>query len=398
MSLPVIDSRPSGRTSAAFYLYYVSLYAPVAITISFFPLWIRAQGLSEQQTGLVLALGAGLAVLVNPMIGAMADQARSRKTILLAMVAASAMSAAMLTIANGFVGVLLVFLATRACSASLLPLSESIAIAGVARHGLDFGRLRSAGSMAVVAMSIVLGWLVDRAGTDIIAIVFLVAYIAQGIVGLALPGDAVRVGQRVQGPIMQVLRRPGFLLFLCSAAVSQACHGFFYSYGVLFWKREGFSGATIGYLWALGVMAEIVVFTVGARIVSRASAPRLIALACAASALRWTLIGMAPRMDVAIFAQLLQGATLGFTQLGAAEYMRTRMPANVLSSSTGVYAAFTGLLTAVCVYAGSFLFANVGGRAFLLPATLCLLGVGSALMLARSRAERHASLAEAGTT
>nr|WP_254615442.1 MFS transporter [Cupriavidus basilensis] len=84
--LPVTaHAQPSRIAIASFYLYYVALYAPVAIAISFFPVWIRAQGLSEQQTGMVLALGAALAVLVNPAVGAMADQYRSRKAILLAL-------------------------------------------------------------------------------------------------------------------------------------------------------------------------------------------------------------------------------------------------------------------------------------------------------------------------
>jgi len=380
---------------AAFYLYYIALYAPVAITISFFPLWIRAQGLDDRQTGLVMALGAALAVLVNPAVGAIADQYRSRKAILLALVGGSVLSAGLLFSAEGFVGVLLVFLATKAFSASLIPLSESMALAGVPRYGLDFGRLRSAGSMSVVAVSVALGWLVDRAGTEVIAIAFLVTYLGQGILALMLPNDDIAVRHTVKGPLLQVLQVPGFSLFLASAAVSQACHGFFYSYSALYWKSVGFSASTIGYLWALGVLAEIAAFTCGSLLAARISPPALIALACAAGVLRWSLTGLAQTPGVAMLAQLLQGATLGFTQLGAAQYVRTRVPAQVLSSGTGLYAACTGLLTAACVFAGSFLFASVGGRAFLLTAAMCAVGLAAALVL-RAREARLMDVAGAG--
>ncbi|WP_420994787.1 MFS transporter [Cupriavidus sp. 30B13] len=380
---------------AAFYLYYIALYAPVAITISFFPLWIRAQGLDDRQTGLVMALGAALAVLVNPAVGAIADQYRSRKAILLALVGGSVLSTGLLFSAEGFVGVLLVFLATKAFSASLIPLSESMALAGVPRYGLDFGRLRSAGSMSVVAVSVVLGWLVDRAGTEVIAIAFLVTYLGQGILALMLPNDNIAVRHAVKGPLLQVLQVPGFSLFLASAAVSQACHGFFYSYSALYWKSVGFSASTIGYLWALGVLAEITAFTFGSLLAARISPPALIALACAAGVLRWSLTGLAQTPGVAMLAQLLQGATLGFTQLGAAQYVRTRVPAHVLSSGTGLYAACTGLLTAACVFAGSFLFASVGGRAFLLTAAMCAVGLGAALVL-RGREARLMDVAGGG--
>lgn len=394
--LPVTaPARASRNAIASFYLYYVALYAPVAITISFFPLWIRAQGLSEQQTGMVLALGAALAVLVNPAVGAMADQYRSRKVILLALVAGSALSAGLLLSAQGFIGVLLVFLAIKACSAGLIPLSESMALAGMPRYGFDFGRLRSAGSMSVVAMSIVLGWLVDRAGTEVIAIVFVVAYLAQGLLALALPNDTAAARHAVKAPLLQVLQLPGFSLFLASAAMSQACHGFFYSYSALYWKSVGFPASTIGYLWALGVIAEITAFTFGSRLLARVSAPALIALACAAGILRWSMIGLAESTGVAMLAQLLQGATLGFTQLGAAQYIRTRVPAQVISSGTGLYSACAGLLTAACVFLGSYLFASVGGRAFLLTAALCGAGLAAALALQAHEA-RQARMLGAG--
>ena len=119
------------------------------------------------------------------------------------------------------------------------------------------------GLLANVAVSVALGWLVDRAGTEVIAIAFLVTYLGQGILALMLPNDGIAVRHTVKGPLLQVLQVPGFSLFLASAAVSQACHGFFYSYSALYWKSLGFSASTIGYLWALGVLAEITSFTCG---------------------------------------------------------------------------------------------------------------------------------------
>ncbi|MGO4808674.1 MFS transporter [Cupriavidus sp. 2MCAB6] len=128
---------------------------------------------------------------------------------------------------------------------------------------------------------------------------------------------------------------------------------------------------------------------------ARISAPALIALACAAGILRWSMIGLAETASVAMLAQLLQGATLGFTQLGAAQYIRTRVPEQVISSGTGLYAACAGLLTASCVLLGSFLFASVGGRAFLLTSAMCGAGLAAALALQAHEA-RQASGLDAG--
>lgn len=368
---------------AAFYGYYVALYAPVAVTISFLPLWIKSRGLNEHQIGLLFAIGALLALLINPVVGLIADTRESRKNVLLVLLAGSSAAALLLLNVSGPLWVFAAYAATRACSTGLIPLSESMALSGAARFGLDFGRLRGVGSLSVVVTTAVLGLALDRYGLDAVALALALFYMAQTTMAACLPDVRVAASRSTKAPLVRVLRVPGFPLFLCAAAASQACHGLFYTYSAIHWKALGLSSSVIGGLWSLGVLAEVVAFMLGGRLLAHLSAPSLLLFACLGGVLRWGLVAESAQIGTLVMAQLLQAATLSFTQLSAAQYIKTTVPPDTLSSGTGTYAAAVGLLTAATVYGGSHLYAAFGGHAFALSAMLCLLGAGAAATLRR---------------
>jgi MFS transporter, PPP family, 3-phenylpropionic acid transporter len=370
--------------SFIFNTYYVALYAPIAVMISFFPLWLQSQGLTEVDVGLCLSLGSILAIVANPIVGAIADRTGQRERLLIILGSTTALMSLFNFIAEGFTIILMVYLSVRLFSSSLIPLSESIVLANMKWFELDFGRIRSWGSASVVALSPILGILIDRTGPTAIIVVLSIAYAMQAFFACALPVQIKEAKSRHRAPsapMTEILRIPGFKLLLGSAAISQACHGVFYTYSTFYWLAAGHSAMTIGTLWALGVMAEIIVFKFSHLITRRFSA-LLIVAACGAGILRWGLLGLSGDLPVAILVQLLQGATLGLTQVGVAAYMASAVPSRILSTGTGIYTASAGFLAAVFIYSGGLLYPGIGGRLFLVSAALCAFAVIPAGILA----------------
>ena len=62
------------------------------------------------------------------------------------------------------------------------------------------------------------------------------------------------------------LRQPAFLAIAAAASLIQASHAVYYGFSTLDWTAKGFDGVTIGVLWALGVVAEIVLFAFAGRL------------------------------------------------------------------------------------------------------------------------------------
>jgi PPP family 3-phenylpropionic acid transporter len=83
------------------------------------------------------------------------------------------------------------------------------------------------------------------------------------------------------------------------------------------WRDLGFSSATIGLLWAIGVVAEILVFAFLGRGVGRGSAAvGLVLVGAGASIFRSAALAADPGLATTFALQALHGLTFGATHLG----------------------------------------------------------------------------------
>jgi hypothetical protein len=85
----------------------------------------------------------------------------------------------------------------------------------------------------------------------------------------------------------------------------------------LHWRQLGYSGTLIGFLWPLGVLAEIALMSISLHAFRVIGATRLLMLGGLACTLRWTIMAFDPPMPIIVFAQFLHGATFAMAHLGA---------------------------------------------------------------------------------
>ena len=369
-----------------FYAFYFALYAQIAIGITFMPLWLKDQGLSEATIGTCLAAAATIAVVVNPLVGTVADRTHRNKAILIGLIVCATLATLALTAISGAVLVALLFLTYRSFISPLVPLAESILIANLTAYRLDFGQVRAWGSASVVATTLLCGFLVDWFDTRAILWLLLAILLAQIVTSKGLPARARDAQPLITtAAILSALRNRGFLMLLGSAAISQACHGVFYAYSTFRWLEAGHSTSTIGIFWSIGVGVEIVAFVFGGRITARLTSRKIIVIACIAGILRWGIFGLSAELAPTLVVQILQGATLGLTQIGVASYIRQNIAPAFLSSATGVYWASTGLITALAILISARLYPISSSYVFLFTAILCAVGtVVAALMMEKS--------------
>ncbi|WP_281261301.1 MFS transporter [Devosia submarina] len=337
-------------------------------------------------------MGSLLAVLVNPLVGGMADRTGGSKFILIGLIILASVASATLFAAPTPLAVALVYLVCRFISAPLIPLSESILIANLAAYRLEFGRVRAWGSVSVVVTTLLCGYLVDWSGPAVIVILLTLVLAIQAGFALALP-RRVRDGEG--GPssaaaITIALRSRSFLLLVGSAAISQACHGVFYAYSTFRWLDAGYTTFDIGLFWAIGVAAEIIAFACGGWITARLSPGTIIAIGCIAGVLRWGTFAYSTELLATLFMQLLQGATLGMTQIGVAAYLRRHIRPHTLSSATGSYAASSALIASLFIFAAGHAYAVSSGSVFLCASAFCVLALAVAGTLVRL--ERNAPI------
>ncbi len=91
----------------------------------------------------------------------------------------------------------------------------------------------------------------------------LLSLAAVWLVSLTVPDSASPHFHIVHQPILTVLKRPEIRAFLAICLLIQLSHGPYYTFYTIYLEQHGYNRGLIGQLWALGVIAEVVIFFIG---------------------------------------------------------------------------------------------------------------------------------------
>lgn len=150
-------------------------------------------------------------------------------------------------------------------------------------------------------------------------------------------------GRRRPWRFLDQLRQPGVLAFYLCVGLMQLSHGPYYTFQTIYLESLGYPRGFIGQLWALGVVAEVLMFLVMARILSRFPVRQVLAASFLLAALRWLLLGhLADNLAVLLFAQVLHAATFGSFHAAAIHFVQRQFGPQQQGQGQALYAALAG--------------------------------------------------------
>lgn len=387
---------PAARIS----LFYICIFLVMGVHLPYWPVWFAARGLNADDIGLILALSLGLRVVVGPVIAVSADRSGSRRGPLILLALGCFAGFALYGLTDSFWSILFVTLVANALLSAMMPLIDTLALQRAPGDGFDYGRVRLWGSISFIAASMGGGWfLAQAAGTGATRIwgMVLVAGALTVAAACLLPRErrgAADDGQtgsshfpssrRIWSAAITLCRHRQFLLFVLAAAAIQGGHAVYYAFGTLHWRQAGLDDSLIGILWAIGVIAEVLLFLIAAPFVARIGPAWCIALGGFAGIVRWSVTAFTPALPVLVVMQCLHAFTFGATHLGAMHFLNRAAPPGLAATAQSVYAALSaGLVIGVVTYLSGIAYQGWGGFAYLGMAVLCAAGAVAAIWLAR---------------
>ncbi len=386
------EAGQTGRRNAGFAwrlsAFYAAVFLVTGTSLPFLPVWLDWRGLSLAEISIVTAAPLFARIVMAPAIGYMADRwGEHRKVLILLAWLAFALLVALNGV-RGFWAILAVTLLIAVAWTSISPLAETVAMAGVRGHGLDYGRMRLWGSLSFIAASFGGGLILAATGTGW-AVWLMVAGAAATVMAahvLPVPASAAQtVSQGVpptRADIVQLATSRGFLLFLLAAGSVQASHAVFYTFGTVHWRAQGLSPAWAGSLWAIGVIAEIGLFAFSGAVVRVCGSVLLIVAGALAGLVRWTAMAIDPPLAALMGLQVLHGLTFGAAHLGAVHHISATVPANLAGTAQSLYAsAIAGVFMGSATLASGPLYAAYGARAYLVMAVLSAVGLAAGMLL-----------------
>jgi PPP family 3-phenylpropionic acid transporter len=261
-------------------------------------------------------------------------------------------------------------------------------VVAVRDHGVDYGRVRAAGSIAFIATATLGGWLLADEGAPIVLWLSLGMLALTFTASAGLPDLRTKPASRLHASLSLLLQRR-FLIFMLATTLIQSSHVVYYGFASIHWRAVGISDALIGALWSEGVIAEIVLFTLSARL---RFAPRTLLLLGAAGALiRWVVLGTTDAVGTLALAQTLHALTFGCTHLAAMRFIMREVPPEAGSTAQSLYFSLAGGgAAAIAMAAAGVLYADWGAGAYYAMASVALAGGAVALATPVSRLSKSA--------
>ena len=114
-------------------------------------------------------------------------------------------------------------------------------------------------------------------------------------------------------------------------------------------------------VWAIGVAAEVLLFSISGRVVEKFGAVRLIAIGAAVSIVRWVALAMEPSVAVLVPLQVLHGVTYGASHIGAIHFIHHAIPRDKSGSAQALYATVaSGIAMGCATLIAGWVYADAG--------------------------------------
>ena len=376
------------RSRAA--LQYVLMFGGLGVSLPYAGLWMRAQGLSGAEIGVLLAAPMLGRLITGPALAVWADGFRYRRTpiALLAVVAGLGYGAAGLS--EGFAAWAVCWFIGATGAAAIIPLTDVLTLRLARREGFSFAVPRGFGSAAFVATNIAVGFVLRATGPEAVIVGVILACLGIAVVARrVLPAEPVHDGPPIPGwdrfrGMGRLLKDPVLVTALVAIGAVQAAHAFYYGFSAIVWRGQGIEPHLTGLLWAFAVAAEIGFMWIVDPWRRRRGigAWPLLALAAAAAVLRWGLMAAAPPLWILWPLQALHALSFAASYLAGIELIERLAPRDSQTAAQTLSSTLSaGVLIGLATLASGPLYDAYGAGGYLAMAGLAGLGLIAVMAL-----------------
>jgi MFS transporter, PPP family, 3-phenylpropionic acid transporter len=371
--------------------FFAALFTAYGLVLPYFPVWLDSRGLTPVEISVITSAPLFVRVVFTPAVAMLAERIANYRMVIIVLAWCAFAIALAVSQLFGYWPILVMGVAMLMCVGTMLPLTDTIAVAGVKSAGLDYGGVRIWGSITFIIANFSGGVLIEGLGggagiwliVSTLAMTAVAAHFLPAPIPRAPQETAPRTHWRLSMPV-KLLRTRLFALFLLAGGCIHGAHATFYTFGALHWQSIGLSSAWIGALWAIGVLAEVILFAFSAGVSRRLTPVQLILAGGAASVVRWTAMVFNPSLMLLVPLQVLHALSYGAVQLGAVLFIARAVPHAGMGNAQAFYAVIAnGLVLGLVGLASGVLYTTLGSTLYALPAVVSLVGTLAALLLLR---------------
>lgn len=367
--------------------FYFLFFALLGGMLPYWSVFLDSQGFTAQEIGELMAIGAVMRIAAPNLWGWLADKTGQHVRIIGWSTGAAACAFLLIFVDQSYYWYAFVMALFYFFWNAALPIYEANTFACLAGQTQRYSYIRLWGSVGFIVAVVLMGVGVEQWGIRYLPYGLLALFAGLWVAALFTPkGEVISEEANTEGVKATLLKRPVLLMFAVVFLI-QASHGPYYTFFTLYLERMDYSQSLIGGLWALGVVAEVVLFIYIPRMMGSYRVESLLFLAALLTALRWMLTGswlLSPWLLV--FSQCLHAASFGLCHSAAITLVNQYFQGPHKSQGQAVYSAIGfGAGNALGTYLAGVWWDSQGGEiVFTFAAITAFIAAMLALFLTRS--------------
>lgn len=327
---------PYWRLSGFYWAYFASL----GIIVPYWSLYLKSLDFDSRAIGELMAILMATKIIAPYIWSWIADHSGQGMKIIRLGSVLSAVSFIGVFMDSSFWWLALVMLLFSFFWNATLPQFEANTMNHLGDDTHRYSVVRLWGSLGFVAAVVVIGSLLDEHGYQLVPVSVFILYVLISVFSFMVKEAPHKTHHANHHSIIRVLKQPHILALLLICFLAQMSHGPYYTFYSIYLKQSGYSSSILGWLWALGVIAEIVLFMVMHRLMPRYGASFLLTAALLLTSIRWLLIGFfVDSLPVVIVAQCLHAASFGLYHAVAIELFHRNFQGRLQGRGQALYSA-----------------------------------------------------------
>jgi MFS transporter, PPP family, 3-phenylpropionic acid transporter len=316
----MMPGESAGRLKLLIRAQYFLYFGVMGIYLPYFNLYLYHINLSGFQIGVLSALRSVLLVLFPVLWGMLADRLQARRAIYISCNIASAVLWSFYLYETRFEWLVVITLGYGMFFSPVISFLEAFTMDVLGKDKQRYGQTRAWGSIAFIAVVILVGRLIDAYPVGIILPLILAGGLIQSGVSLGVPSVHTDRLQRLSRDTGQLIS-PKSVAFLFCAFLMLLSHGAYYGFFSIHLEKLGFGKTFIGISWAVASAAEIIIMIHSGRLFKRFALERIMVISFSIAAIRWFLLAFVDSGPVILFTQVLHAFTYGAFHMASILYV-----------------------------------------------------------------------------
>jgi MFS transporter, PPP family, 3-phenylpropionic acid transporter len=296
--------------------YYFFYFATLGAFIPYWNLYLKHCGFNAGQIGEFSALIVGTRIISPNLVGYLADRTGKNLPIIRMTSLYTVLIFAYFLFPQNYFHLVLITAGFGLFWNASLPQFEAVTLFHLKDQTHRYSQIRLWGSVGFVIAVIGFGRFLDNHPVTQLPIIITVLLIGSWFTTLITPEAKPIKHVTATVGLLQILKKPEVLAFLAVNCLLQISHGPYYVFYSIYLNDNHYSSTIIGFLWALGVCAEIILFMSMRHLLKHFSLRTMLLLSLSLSAIRWLMIAWCANSLVGLLiAQLLHAASFGSTHV-----------------------------------------------------------------------------------